>query len=78
MFDGEMTQEDNDSSSSGQVTYYSSVDLISIIVGTIAAATLLIAISVALVVLCWKKKVLWYVDNFHFNFRNVLTFIYTI
>ena len=66
------------SSSSGQATYYSSVDLISIIVGTIAAATLLIAISVALVVLCWKKKVLWYVDNLHFNFRNVLTFLFTI
>ena len=73
-----MMQEDNDYSSSGQASHYSSVDLISIIVGTIAAATLLIAISVALVVLCWKKKVLWYVDNLHFNFRNVLTFLFTI
>ena len=76
--DGEMMQEDNDYSSSRQATSYSSVDLISIIVGTIAAATLLIAISLALVVLCWKKKVLWYVDNLHFSFCNVLTFLFTI
>ena len=74
-FDGEMMQEDDDYS---QDTHYPSVDLISIIVGTIAAATLLIAVSVALVVQCWKKKALWYVDNLNFNFRNVLTFLFTI